>query len=352
MGERRVAPPSRSGKSRPMADPPQIIDEIQRGLCATDLGARLRAGMRLLSEDEIGLADFFRLLHELATASGEETFSLSARPMMAGTAEFVFSSAAHCETIGEAMQAIARAYNLLHGDEYNLIEASRSGITYAVDDERFPYTVARDEVLCLSLECTLIVLHCALCHLAGVDLTPRVTRITTGRGWRQTWAKQALAFWNLPVRYGSRHYALTYESAVASLPLAQRRGQVRPRIALHNRIISLIEARRPSNAPPPGLVDQVAQALRAGLQFQDEVAARLGLSVATLRRRLEGEAASFRALRGQVLSERAREMLSEGDEIDAVAEALGFSDSRSFARAFRSWSGVSPATWARTTRAK
>jgi AraC-like DNA-binding protein len=332
-----------------MTDLPQIIEDIS-GLA--NLSTRLRAGMQRLSEDEIGLADFFRLLHELATTGGEETFSLSARPMMAGTAEFVFSSAAHCATVGEAMQAIARAYNLLHGDEFNLVETSRGGITYAIDDERFPYTVSRDEALCLSLECTLIVLHCALCHLAGVDLTPQVTGIATGRDRRQAWAPQALAFWNQPVRCGSRHYAITYEGAVASFPLAKRRGQARPGIALHNRIISLIEARRPSSAPPPGLVDQVVDALRAGLQFQDEVASRLGVSVATLRRRLEEDAASFRALRGQVLSERARQMLAEGDEIGAVAEALGFSDSRSFARAFSSWIGVSPAAWAKAARAK
>jgi AraC-like DNA-binding protein len=333
-----------------MTDLSQFIEDIHGAAGAADLGARLRAGMQLLSQDEIGLADFFRLLHELATTGGEETFSLSARPMMAGTAEFVFSSAAHCATVGEAMQAIARAYNLLHGDEFNLVEASRGGITYAIDDARFPYTVARDEVLCLSLECTLIVLHCALCHLAGVDLTPRVTGITTGRGRHQAWARQALAFWNQPVRCGSGRYAITYDGAVAGLPLAKRRGRVRPGIALHKRIISLIEARRPPSAPPPGLVDQVAAALRAGLQFQDEVAARLGVSVATLRRRLEEEATSFRALRGQVLGERARQMLADGDEIGAVAEALGFSDARSFTRAFSSWIGVSPAAWSRAAR--
>ena len=306
--------------------------------------------MQALSQDEIGLADFFRLLHSLATAGGQETFMLSARPMMAGTAEFVFSSAAHCATVGEAMQAIARAYNLLHGDEYNLVEASRTGITYAVDDERFPYTVARDQVLCLSLECTLIVLHCAICHLAGIDLTQRVKRITTGRAQDQFWATQALAFWNAPVRHGSNRYAITYDAGVASLPLARRRGRVQPRIALHNRIISLIEARRPLGASSPDLIDQVTAALRSGLQFQNEVAARLGVSVPTLRRRLACESASFRRLRGQVLSERARQMLKDSHDIEAVAEALGFSESRSFGRAFRAWTGMTPAAWLKGAR--
>ncbi|HZZ32601.1 MAG TPA: AraC family transcriptional regulator ligand-binding domain-containing protein [Phenylobacterium sp.] len=335
-----------------MTELAQMVAEIHEAPSAAELGDRLRAGVLLLSEDRLSLADFFRLLHELALASGEETFTLSARPMVAGTAEFVFSSAAHCATIGEAMHAIARAYNILHGDEYNLVETTSRGITYAVDDERFPYTVARDELLCMSLECALIVLHGALCHLAGRDLTPQLRWVATGRARSQIWATQALGFWDAPIRYQSRRYALTYDASVADAPLARHRGPVRPQLAIHSRIISLIEAHRPYTESPRGVVGQVVHALREGLQFQTEVAARLRVSVATLRRRLQEQDTSFRELRCQVLNERARGMLVDGGETGAIAEVLGFSDSRSFARAFHAWNGVSPATWARAARAE
>jgi AraC-like DNA-binding protein len=271
--------------------------------------------------------------------------------MVAGTAEFVFSSAAHCATIGEAMHAIARAYNILHGDAYNVVKSTAGGITYAIDDERFPYTVPRDAFVCLSLECTLIVLHCALCHFAGEDLSPRLKQVFTGRSPGQTWANQALAFWSTPIRYRARRYGLSYDLSVAGLPLVRHRDSVRPQVAIHSRVISLIEARGAPDGPPPTIGQEVVLALRDGLQSQEEVAARLGVSVATLRRRLEEEATSFRGLRCQVLDERGRQMLVEGGEIGAVAEALGYSDARSFARAFRHWNGVTPATWVKMSRA-
>ncbi|HEY2661155.1 MAG TPA: AraC family transcriptional regulator ligand-binding domain-containing protein [Caulobacteraceae bacterium] len=310
------------------------------------LGDRLRAGVALVSDNRISLADFFRLLHELALASGEETFTLSARPMVVGTAEFVFSSAANCSTIGEAMQAVARAYNILHGDDYNLVEQAGGAISYEIDDERFPYTVPRDEFIHFSLECTLIVLHSALCHLAGEDLTPRLRRVFTKRGPKQIRTNQSLGFWGQPIRYGAARYGLSYDAGVADQPLARFRAHVRPQVAVHNRILGLIEARRPP-ASPPRLGDQVAQALRDGQQFQDEIAARMGLSVATLRRRLDEEGEGFRALRHRVLNERAQEGLRRTGDIGAVADTLGFSDARSFARAFAAWNGLTPAAWIR-----
>ena len=68
----------------------------------------------------------------------------------------------------------------------------------------------------------------------------------------------------------------------------------------------------------------------------------MGLSVATLRRRLSGEGFTFRALREEVLNETARRLLSGGKSVSDVAEALGFSDARAFNRAFKDWNGVTP----------
>ena len=141
---------------------PPVITSAQACASSSAMAVRLGIGVRQLSDNQISLADFFRMLHELAVATGEETFNLSQRPMVAGTAEFVFSSAASCATVGEAMQAIARAYNILHGDQYNRVEQTATSVSYIIDDERFPYTIPRGDLIHTSLECSLIVLHCAL----------------------------------------------------------------------------------------------------------------------------------------------------------------------------------------------
>jgi AraC-like DNA-binding protein len=67
---------------------------------------------------------------------------------------------------------------------------------------------------------------------------------------------------------------------------------------------------------------------------------------ATLRRRLESEGASFRDLRRDTLNEAAKRLLRRRSSVAEVAEELGFSDFRSFNRAFKAWNGVTPKAYA------
>ena len=170
--------------------------------------------------------------------------------------------------------------------------------------------------------------------------------MTTRRGPQPLAANQCLAFWERPVRYSADHYGLTYDAGVAARPLLHSPSLGRHHLAVHSWTVDLIEARR-SSAPPELLSDAVLQALRDGLQFQDEVAARMRLSVATLRRRLEDEGESFRSLRKALLNERAKKELLEFGNVTCVSERLGFADPCSFSRAFKAWNGITPAGWIR-----
>ncbi|MEM6683996.1 MAG: helix-turn-helix domain-containing protein, partial [Pseudomonadota bacterium] len=77
---------------------------------------------------------------------------------------------------------------------------------------------------------------------------------------------------------------------------------------------------------------------------QRHIAKALGVSVATLRRRLEAENTSFRRLRAKALNARAQHLLSTRASLSDVAEILGFADLRSFSRAYKAWNGVTPKT--------
>lgn len=94
-------------------------------------------------------------------------------------------------------------------------------------------------------------------------------------------------------------------------------------------------------------VDAVEQLLsrpgQAGLPLE-QVAARLDLSVRTLRRRLLDEGTTFRELSERVRTRMARVLLGErGLSVEATAQSLGFSDARAFRRAFTRWCGEWPA---------
>lgn len=72
-------------------------------------------------------------------------------------------------------------------------------------------------------------------------------------------------------------------------------------------------------------------------------AAGLGVSVATLRRRLHEEGKSFRQLRAEMLDRLAKNWLQETDDsIEHIAERLGYSDAYAFRRAFRRMNGQPP----------
>ena len=95
------------------------------------------------------------------------------------------------------------------------------------------------------------------------------------------------------------------------------------------------------------LVQQVRQALAAhpeAAHNADGVAALLNLSARTLHRQLREEGASLQALKDEVRSARARELLHRtGRPVKQVAAAVGFRNEKSFIRAFRGWTGASPA---------
>jgi len=67
-----------------------------------------------------------------------------------------------------------------------------------------------------------------------------------------------------------------------------------------------------------------------------------------LNRKLALEAVSFKGLREALLHDMALQALRSGQAIGAVGQALGFSDDNAFARAFRRWTGESPAQYTKT----
>ena len=296
--------------------------------------------------DAIGLADCFRLLRRLAFVEGEETFALSARPMVKGTAEFVLSRAAGAATVGEGLRQIAAAYNLMHGAEYNRVERRAGHLSYVIQDDAFPYTRPRDGYVHFSLECALIFVHAAACEMAQADLGARLVRVATRRPGPSGpsvlgFGASALGFWRAPVGWDARAYSVTYDAGVDDLPMRGLRDGLAADLAVHNRILALIE-QPAADVTDRRLAQAVRQALKAGAADQEAVAQKLGMSTATLRRRLAEEETSFRAIHRQMMNDYARARILETRDIATVAEELGFSDPRAFTRAFKDWNGVTP----------
>jgi AraC-like DNA-binding protein len=90
---------------------------------------------------------------------------------------------------------------------------------------------------------------------------------------------------------------------------------------------------------------------RGGFRSLEEVATGLHLSTRTLKRRLAAQGVTYSDVLEEQRRERALLLLRSGSlSLDEVAEQLGYSDTSNFGRAFRRWTGVSPASYRRTGR--
>jgi AraC-like DNA-binding protein len=100
--------------------------------------------------------------------------------------------------------------------------------------------------------------------------------------------------------------------------------------------------------PVGGLVAQVRRVLAQhghGRPDPDEVARALQTSTRSLRRGLQQMGTSFQALLDEARRARAEEWIRGSNmKLQQIAEQLGFSDVRSFRRAFKRWTGRSPNT--------
>jgi AraC-like DNA-binding protein len=109
---------------------------------------------------------------------------------------------------------------------------------------------------------------------------------------------------------------------------------------------ALIRRMLPETSVGERVREAIAEGLLAGSVSETAVAERLTLTVRTMHRHLVEAGTSFRRIRDDVLRQRAQELLSERRvPIAEVSYLLGYSEPSSFHRAFRRWTGFTPAEW-------
>lgn len=314
------------------------------GVDARELFETLGLPVSLLSSQQgetISLADYYRLYNRLAILFGDETLHLSSRQLLSGSTDFVLQHVSDCANLYEVMRVIARSYNLLHGGQYNTVVKRQSSVDYIIDDREFPYAGDQEsEYICFQIECILIFLHCMLMIVSpaakNAITSLHIRRLSPGGECGH------LGYWDAPIRFGAETYKVSFDREASLKKIKLPPPEALSANAVYQKIIEAVAGRQARYRSAKPMAALVRDALARGVVEQGDVAAQMGVSVATLRRRLSGEGASFRELRREVLNETAKRLLLSGRAVADVSEALGFSEFRAFNRAFKDWNGVTP----------
>ncbi|MGY2292643.1 AraC family transcriptional regulator ligand-binding domain-containing protein [Pseudomonas sp. SDO528_S397] len=151
-------------------------------------------------------------------------------------------------------------------------------------------------------------------------------------------------FFGCPVRFGAARNALVLDANDLARPFPGHNPDL---LALLNPALVTALAQATAAATVSQQVKAVLKrTLASGRPEMVEVARELGMSERTLQRRITEEGTHFRQLMLETRQEMVRHLLSEPSvEIDEIACLVGYEDTNSFYRAFRTWEGTTPARW-------
>jgi len=241
-------------------------------------------------------------------------------------------------TIGAALERIARYFPLINSIVELPIEVAGDHVRLDVTDRRGPAALPREYA-----EYTLAAVCLRTRIAAGLEFP--LVRVDFAYAAPLDSREHARIF-GCPVRFGADRSGLVLERRVWDTPLQRGDSGL---AAVLERHAQMLLAALPQVSDAVGQVRAaIYDELKGGDPSLDHVARRLGCSRRSLQRRLADQGLTYAVVLDEVRSTTARAYLGQRDlSIAEVGYLLGFSEQSSFTRAFRRWTGTTPAEYRR-----
>ncbi|MER7350226.1 AraC family transcriptional regulator [Streptomyces aurantiacus] len=291
----------------------------------------------LLGDDRarITAAQFARLFRQLYRATDDEFLGLGSSPSRPGTFAMMCYAALGCRDLGAAMERGVTFYGLFPGGPDLALTHTDDGVVFTVRNDL-------DQDFFLA-ECLVIIWHRLCSWLIGRRITLRWADF--GHPPPPHKDEYELLF-GCPVRFGAERTGAGLDPHWLRAPLVRDEDALAA--MLRRAPFDLLSRREYGTTVAEQVRRALAVALRSSprLPSLGEIAARLAMSPATLRRRLAQESTSYQRLKDAVRRDAAIAGLAEGREpIAQLAARLGFSEDTAFHRAFRRWTGTTPGAY-------
>lgn len=172
----------------------------------------------------------------------------------------------------------------------------------------------------------------------GLEMPIREVHVTHAE---PTYRSEYERIFRVPVRFGRDWNALAIDSGAMAQRIALQPAYAGGIIAA--RADSLLKQMRDAETMSGAVREALHSLLKDGKPSAATLARELGLSRATLYRRLKAEGMTFEDIFMSTRLELARELLADGTlSVEDIGQRLGFADGASFSKAFKRWTGSSP----------
>ena len=285
-------------------------------------------------DSRMPFAQLVVLYEKAAALTGDENFGLHiGESVDLSSFDVVGYCALNSSTLGAAFARVARYHSIWTDGALFTLETAddTSAIVYRYSD---PSILEHRQ----DSEMTLATVTTLCRNIATPDFTPAAVEFQHAAPADLTEHER---LFNCPVKFGAPTNRLSFPSNFLSLPIAKADASL---CALLDRHAEELLAKYP---PRDSLIDQVrnviANEFRGGEPSLERIADRLGLTARTLQRKLQELGTSYNDVLDQMRRQLAERYMREPQmAICEVAYLLGFSESSSFHRAFKRWTGVTP----------
>ena len=289
-------------------------------------------------DGRVPLAKFLKLMREGKALTGDPAFALHfGEAYEIGELSIVGLIGLSCETVGEAFAQLNRFSRLVvevdipgGGDRLSL-QPDRDGV-WLVDRRdganEFPEIT----------ESSFARMACASRRMGARGILKAVHVTYRDPGYRSEYDR----IFQVPITFGSDKNALL----LANTDWLTQKLAVQPQYVfgvLSRRAEMLLEQLERSKTFRGRVEAILMPILHTGDATAVRAAAKLGVSVRTMSRRLEAEGASFQRVLDELRHKVAVSYLSDGKaSTNETAYLVGFSERSAFHRAFKRWTGMTP----------
>jgi AraC-like DNA-binding protein len=258
--------------------------------------------------------------------------------MKVGSFAMLCHSVLSCKTLGQALDCSLRFYALI------LDDISGSAERDAKEARIVLHEAAGVSQRVFAHELLLMLLYGLSCWLVG----RRIPILRTEFSYAEpAHSAEYRLMYCADLRFNRPNTVLAFEASYLDLPVVQNERSAKE--FLRTAPESILLKYKNGSSLTARVRRRLRQFLPGTVPDFEELAQQMGVTPATMRRRLHEEGESYQSIKDQLRRDLAISYLSHSSRsVMDIAVELGFTERSAFHRAFRKWTGASPGEFRRT----